>query len=175
MRPRRVCRGKPGHGGEPGRCPAHRFNEAPACLPGKTGREPRASRRGLRRFNEAPACLPGKTPRGLGTSPPWWPGFNEAPACLPGKTCEADLVLGVEYVASMRPRRVCRGKLRLASVSVDGRRGFNEAPACLPGKTGQGRLARHGPGPPASMRPRRVCRGKRGCAAEVTTPVEELQ
>ena len=39
-------------------------------------------------------------------------GFNEAPANLPGK--EAALVLRREVArldASMRPRRICRGKL----------------------------------------------------------------
>ena len=37
--------------------------------------------------------------------------FNEAPACLPGKTREASRHRKRELAASMRPRRVCRGKL----------------------------------------------------------------
>ena len=58
MRPRRVCRGK-GPCGSSSATHAGRFNEAPACLPGKVVK-PRYRILGPLRFNEAPACLPGK-------------------------------------------------------------------------------------------------------------------
>ena len=38
-------------------------------------------------------------------------GFNEAPACLPGKTgLDVAILDAAGDLASMRPRRVCRGK-----------------------------------------------------------------
>ena len=162
MRPRRVCRGK----GTPRtmRCRAGSrcFNEAPACLPGKrasfrqaylipdqpASMRPRRVCRGKgrgfhaggamgERFNEAPACLPGKRCRGSGRGASGnGRGFNEAPACLPGKRHHANRDPTRHHHASMRPRRVCRGKgARSATSSGHGAARFNEAPACLPGKT----------------------------------------
>ena len=83
MRPRRVCRGN-GAGPGPNRPPHPRFNEAPACLPGK--------------WRDLFAALGGALQC-----------FNEAPACLPGKCVAGVVGVEAELIASMRPRRVCRG------------------------------------------------------------------
>ena len=46
-------------------------------------------------------------------------GFNEAPAILPGKAALlARTGAGSPNVASMRPRRFCRGKLFEAALSM---------------------------------------------------------
>ena len=37
-------------------------------------------------FNEAPACLPGKSVARIEGQLTRFTGFNEAPACLPGKS-----------------------------------------------------------------------------------------
>ena len=92
MRPRHVCRGNR----EVALLKAKdslRFNEAPACLPGKCLDE--ILQRILRKhgFNEAPACLPGK--------------------CRPGPRCRL-----VGERASMRPRHVCRGNGTLRDISL---------------------------------------------------------
>ena len=63
----------------------YRFNEAPACLPGKWPASLPAPKRPDRGFNEAPACLPGKCGPGERFDALAL-GFNEAPACLPGKS-----------------------------------------------------------------------------------------
>ena len=65
---------------------------------------------------------------------PTYPSFNEAPAILPGRDeTGAALALDAE-VASMRPRRFCRGEAA-RSASVRSRSTcFNEAPAILPGR-----------------------------------------
>ena len=62
------------------------------------------------------------------------------------------------HVASMRPRRFCRGKLRIYERHDGSSPGFNEAPAILPGKAAEQQIAVRPEG--ASMRPRRFCRGK---------------
>ena len=140
-----------------GRSRRRRFNEAPACLPGNRHRgglraarrrasmRPRRVCRGIQRrliwtrlssrcFNEAPACLPGNP---LRRSREWSSSaqrFNEAPACLPGNRFRRAHRGRQERLASMRPRRVCRGIPPCATSSTRSSTWcFNEAPACLPG------------------------------------------
>ena len=74
-------------------------------------------------------------------------GFNEAPAILPGKAVLEQLGTGVPRIASMRPRRFCRGKSETTRPAARGTGRFNEAPAILPGKGAR----------PGSRRRRRSC------------------
>ena len=133
MRPRRVCRGNRARNDGPARGRGPRFNEAPACLPGKCH-----AARAVRR----PVLHASMRPRRVcrGNAPVPGPGvdavarFNEAPACLPGK-CGVGGDARDPLPASMRPRRVCRGNAsRSAWRSARRPPSFNEAPACLPGK-----------------------------------------
>ena len=157
MRPRRVRRGNTrARLRPPQRSP--RFNEAPACPPGKSAgvsrrvdrhpvasMRPRRVRRGnlghdpnLPRRLLAASMRPRRVRRGNPPPAPntsrLRPGFNEAPACPPGK--------------SSRRRRP----------SGSGSSRFNEAPACPPGKCDPDMDLFDGAAF-ASMRPRRVRRG----------------
>ena len=100
-------------------------------------------------FNEAPAILPGKV-RGEVRGQPAPPSFNEAPAILPGKGLRLDRAGLPGPLASMRPRRFCRGKVE------------TYAPM------GSGEQA-------ASMRPRRFCRGKSWARGRSRSPSAPLQ
>ena len=133
MRPRQVCRGKPGLLGAYER-PSASFNEAPASLPGKAQNQPILSA-----WSAAASMRPRQVCRGKPSlrahERAGALGFNEAPASLPGKDrARPERRVDVRG-ASMRPRQVCRGKRERRATrccSTGGR--FNEAPASLPGK-----------------------------------------
>ena len=120
-----------------GRSSSSRFNEAPANSPGKGGECGEAPGRHGGGFNEAPANSPGKGGGATDHRGPGAAGFNEAPANSPGKGADrhpADHRR--RWQASMRPRRIRRGKPPRP-------RWMNRCRAV------------------ASMRPRRIRRGKR--------------
>ena len=133
MRPRRICRGN--RRSRTARSPRFRgFNEAPANLPGKSSRDIMADAfADLHGFNEAPANLPGKSSKEVSE------GIGIGLASMrPRRICRGNLdkPLGKsgKCVASMRPRRICRGNVLQLRNSSFRKPGFNEAPANLPGK-----------------------------------------
>ena len=90
-------------------------------------------------------------------------GHARVASMRPRRVCRGILVHVREVVivaalASMRPRRVCRGMGRRRARSGRAHTSFNEAPACLPGN-GLLLVGHVAHLEEASMRPRRVCRG----------------
>ena len=142
MRPRRICRGNRPRLTSPNH-KGKGFNEAPANLPGKFSSF---------RVQEGPSI-----------------SFNEAPANLPGKCLAIRSISSQVGIASMRPRRICRGNDANAV----------RAPTLLQASMRPRRICRGNRrggvggadvGHIASMRPRRICRGNRRTVLDVRDP-----